>query len=202
MKIPDDIKQYTLKRKLLRIGLWLLSIGIISFVFFNNLDSVLDSSYTRIRIVIYIVFVVFSVFVFGIPKLFLDKSFVGKIIAIDVVTKTESDMRMGFVESLYRKVWINAIIELDNGKKVHKEISSRRTQRLTVPSKFQRGADDSFLANQYSVGDTVIFIAGTKYCQVYSDNKENLICVVCGEYSSIDNTNCDHCGHTIVKGKI
>lgn len=200
MKIPEDIKKYALKRRLLRIGLCLLTIGIISLIFFTNLDSVLDSSYTKIRIAIYLAAVIFTAFMFGIPKLIFEKSFVGKIVELDIVTKTESDMRMGFVESLYRRVWINAIIELKNGKRIHKEIASRRTQRLTVPSKFQRGADDSFLANQYSIGDTVIYIAGTKYCQVYSDNKENLTCVVCGEFSNFDNTSCEHCGHTIMKG--
>ena len=200
MKIPQDIKRYVLKRRLLRIALWLLSVGIISLIFFTNLDSVLDSSYAKIRIAIYVVVIILTVFVFGIPKLLFKKSFIGKIVWLEVVTKVDSDMRMGFIESLYRRVWVNAIIELENGKRIHKEIASKRTQRLTVPSKFQRGADDSFLAKQYSVGDTVIFIAGTKYCQVYSENKENLTCVVCGEFSQFDNTKCDNCGHTILKG--
>ncbi len=201
MKIPQDIKRYVLKRRLLRIALWLLCIGFISILFLANFNSILNSSYAKIRIIIFIVFVVFTVFWFGIPKLLFEKSFIGKIVWLEVTHTTESDIgTKPTYETLYRRVWINAVIELKNGKRIHKEIASKRTQRLSVPSKFQRNSEEGYFANQYKIGDTVIYIAGTKYCQVYSENKENLTCVVCGEYSNRDNTNCEHCGHTIMKG--
>ena len=109
-------------------------------------------------------------------------------------------MRMGAIEALYRRVWINAEIKLDSGKIVHKEIASKRTQRLIEPSKYRNDPGGTIFAGQYSVGDTVIYIAGTKYCQVYSEDKENLTCVACGEFNSFDNTHCDKCGHTILRG--
>ena len=200
MKIPQDIKRYALKRKLLRIAIWLSCVGVFSFAFFSSWKSIEDSKYTTIRVVIFVGILVASVFAFGIPKIFYEKSFKGKIVHLNFVTKGESDMRMGAIESLYRRVWINAEIKLDSGKIIHKEIASKRTQRLTVPSKYRNDPDGTIFAGQYSVGDTVIYIAGTKYCQVYSEDKENLTCVACGEFNSFDNTHCDKCGHTILRG--
>ena len=110
MKIPQDIKRYVIKRRLLRIALWLLCIGFISMLFFSNFNSILDSSYTKIRIIIFIVFVVFTVFLFGIPKLLFEKSFIGKIVWLEVTHTTESDIgTKPTSESLYRRVWINAV---------------------------------------------------------------------------------------------
>ncbi len=201
MKIPNDIKRYVKKRRLLRVALWLLCVGLFSFAFFSSWDSISESVYTEIRVVIFIGVLVVSIFIFRIPKLFFEKTFIGKIVWLEMIHTTESDMpSKPTIESLYRRVWVNAVIELENGKRIHKEIASKRTQRLSVPSKFQRGIVGNFLASQYCIGDTVIFISGTKFCQVYSEEKENLTCVVCGEYSNRENTNCEHCGHTILKG--
>ena len=201
MKIPDDIRQYVRKRRLLRVALWLLCIGLFSLAFFSSWDSISESVYTEIRVVIFIIVLVVSIFIFRIPKLFFEKTFIGKIVWLEMIHTTESDMpSKPTIESLYRRVWINAVIELENGKRIHKEIASKRTQRLSVPSKFQRGIVGNYLASQYCVGDTVVFISGTKFCQVYSEEKESLICVVCGEFSNSDSKKCEHCGHTILRG--
>lgn len=201
MKIPNDIKQYVRKRRFLRVALWLLCVGLFSLAFFSSWDSISESVYTEIRVVIFIGVLVVSVFIFRIPKLFFEKTFNGKIVWLEMIHTTESDMpSKPTIESLYRRVWINAVIELKNGKRIHKEIASKRTQRLSVPSKFQRGIVGNFLANQYCVGDTVVFISGTKFCQVYSEEKESLICVVCGEFNNFDDARCEHCGHTILRG--
>lgn len=201
MKIPDDIRRYVRKRRVLRVTLWLLCMGLFSLAFFSSWDSISESVYTEIRVVIFIIVLVVSIFIFRIPKLFFEKTFIGKIVWLEMIHTTESDMpSKPTMESLYKRVWINAVIELENGKRIHKEIASKRTQRLSVPSKFQRGIVGNFLANQYCVGDTVVFISGTKFCQVYSEEKESLICVVCGEFSSSDSKKCEHCGHTILRG--
>ena len=71
MKIPKDIRRYILKRKLLRVALWLLCMGLFSLAFFSNWDSISESIYTEIRVAILIVVLAISVFAFGIPKLFL-----------------------------------------------------------------------------------------------------------------------------------
>ena len=201
MKVPDDIRRYVRKRRVLRVALWLLCMGLFSFAFFSSWDSISESVYTEIRVVIFIIVLVVSVFILRIPKLFFEKTFIGKIVWLEMIHTTESDMpSKPTMESLYRRVWINAVIELENGKRIHKEIASKRTQRLSVPSKFQRGLVGNFLATQYCVGDTVVFITGTKFCQVYSEEKESLICVVCGEFNNFDNARCEHCGHTILRG--
>ena len=199
MKIPNDIKRYVKKRRLLRVALWLLCVGLFSFAFFKSWDSISESVYTEIRVVIFIGVLVSSVFAFGIPRLIFGKTFVGKIVALNVVHKNDNDMRMGLIESFYRRIWVYAIIELENGKKIRKDIASKRTRGLYIPPKHRKSGVDSYFSNQYCVGDTAIFISGTKFCQVYSEEKENLTCVVCGEYSNRENTNCEHCGHTILK---
>ena len=200
MKIPDDIKLYVRKRIFLRIALWVLCMVLFSFAFFSSWNSILDSDYTDIRVVIFLVILVVSVFAFGIPKILFGKSFVGKIVALNVVHKNDNDMRMGLIESLYRRIWVYATIELENGKKIRKDITSKSTRGLHIPPKHRKSGADSYFSNQYCVGDTVIFISGTKYCQVYSEEKENLTCVVCGEFSKRENKRCEHCGHTILKG--
>lgn len=200
MKIPKDIRRYVRKRNLLRVALWLLCMMLFSFAFFSSWDSISESIYTEIRVVIFIGVLVVSVFAFGIPKLMFGKSFFGKIVALNVVHKNDNDMRMGLIESFYRRIWIYATIELANGKKIRKDIASKRTRGLYIPPKHRKSGVDSYFSNQYCVGDTVIYIAGTKYCQVYSEEKESLTCVVCGEFSSSDSEKCEHCGHTIVKG--
>ena len=200
MKIPDDIKRYVRKRRLLRVALWLLCMGLFSFAFFSSWESIIESAYTKIRVVIFIGVLILSIFVFGIPKLMLQKSFVGKIVALDVIHKNDNDMRMGLIEAFYRRVWVYATIELPNGKKIRKDVTAKNTKGLFVPYKHRMCGANSYFSNQYCVADTVIFISGTKYCQVYSEDKENLTCVVCGEYSNRENTNCEHCGHTILKG--
>ena len=199
MKIPKDIRLYGIKRKFVRVALWLLCVGLFSFAFFKSWDSISESVYTEIRVVIFIGVLVSSIFVFGIPRLIFGKTFVGKIVALDVIHKNDNDMRMGLVESLYRRIWVYATIELTNGKKIRKDIASKMTRGLHIPYKHRKIGADSYFSNQYCVGDTVIFISGTKFCQVYSEEKENLTCVVCGEYSNRENTNCEHCGHTILK---
>ena len=200
MKIPKDIRRYVRKRRLLRVALWLLCIMLFSFAFFSSWDSISESIYTELRVVIFIGVLVVSVFAFGIPKLMFGKSFFGKIIALNVVHKNDNDMRMGLIESFYRRIWVYATIELANGKKIRKDIASKSTKGLYIPYKHRKIGADSYFSNQYCVGDTVIFISGTKYCQVYSEDKENLTCVVCGEFSKRENEKCEHCGHTIVKG--
>ena len=153
MKVPDDIRRYVRKRRVLRVALWLLCMGLFSLAFFSSWDSISESVYTEIRVVIFIIVLVVSIFIFRIPKLFFEKTFIGKIVWLEMTHTTESDMpSKPTIESLYRRVWINAVIELENGKRIHKEIASKRTQRLSVPSKFQRGIVGNFLANQCHSG--------------------------------------------------
>ncbi len=200
MKIPEDIRRYVRKRRFLRVALWLLCMGLFSFAFFSSWDSISESVYTEIRVVIFIVVLVLSIFVFGIPKLMLEKSFMGKIVALNIVHKNDNDMRMGLLESFYRRIWVYATIELTNGKKIRKDIASKRTRGLYIPPKHRKSGANSYFSNQYCVEDTVIFVSGAKYCQVYSEDKENLTCVACGEFNHFENSKCDNCGHTIMKG--
>ena len=74
MKIPNDIRRYVRKRRFLRVALWLLCMMLFSFAFFSSWDSISESIYTEIRVVIFIGVLVVSIFIFRIPKLFFEKS--------------------------------------------------------------------------------------------------------------------------------
>ena len=186
MNLPSDIKQYINSNISSRLTKWFLTTAAIVILLCLT-NSSFDVANEKVKSFIYTALVILPVFIFRLPKLFLDRSWKGIIIRIFTNDELHLESR-AFLRTQgwnSRDIVVYAEVQLDN---------KQETQIVEL----YRGKYDNqsaSLISIYEVGNKIIHIKGTKYNQVISEKKVS--CVVCGHINRRNSYVCSECGHTL-----
>ena len=188
MTLPKDLAAYRTKQILKRVIPCLLLLGILAaiLILWGNSIFSIENKIAQGSCFIIVMLIPFAVT--GVPFKLIDSTCYGVVKKVTMETTTDSQSSAKpALEQLYIKNTIYLSIEKPNGKRVHKKVYSGKAS-------LQQNL------NTYHEGDTVFHLYGTNTVIVLPTKSSlNLPCAVCGSTNEIQNDQCRHCGHSLIK---
>ena len=187
--LPEDIKKYEKRSKcagaIVSAVTVTVALGVLAALIALTIGK--GVAHTALLAAFYII-VVGAVLVWSkIPKRFIDRTFFGKITAVEVDSRRKSDApEKPTLESFRTYHTVKITVEQPDGKTVRREVASLRNAAVDT-------IDD------FKVGDEVFHLYGTEVTVVFPKAGEKVICAVCGETNGSDDEKCRACGHTLIK---
>ena len=190
MQIPTELKRAVLKKKLIRVILFVL-LSVWNIVVVINWWSVLFPV-EQINVIasysIAIIFLALPVFLTRIYKLFTDSNYMGTIRDVKIQTVVDSKLKWRMtLENLYRKNVVYITLETPNGKHIQRKVLE------SLPAHTEN-------LDKYQVGDQILHLYGTGITIVLPvPNDTRCSCAMCGGNNDISNDVCVHCGKPLIK---
>ena len=186
-KLPNDLRKYVLRRALKRIiscMVLLLGFGVIMLLYGDVLFGELQNAF---KVLIYIVIMILTFRITGVPHKLIDQTYCGKVIEVNQVLSmdNESSTKPSSGRTFTRNTIYLTIVTPD-GKKITKKAHSGRV--------------NLYHSEAYQMDDEVFHLAYTPRTIVLPQSSDTRVeCCVCGRNNDIENDTCDGCGHTLVK---
>lgn len=186
-EIPDDIRAYVRKRRIIRLSVCVALfavLGVVGYFFINRL-------YPMNRNLSYLVFSLAILLVTGVPHKLIDPTWSGTILSSKNVITTERPFGMPYSRE---NMWTAAhrkLLVVDDEGNTH----VRRSEK--VREKFSQEISDELIPGNYA-----LHVGGTKYTLVFTKEPQHFRCAVCGMENPTKNTHCADCGHTLIRLKI
>ena len=187
--VPEEIERKVKKDIggcVVKLIVYLIIAAAAIYIFFSSSGEMLDF---KIRVVSIIIAVVLGIglpyYFSGLHLYFTDKSYVGRIIEVDVkdvkISKTFRERKREAGDS------IQYVMVEDDDKKLH-------TCEI-----YDDGRIYSSRARNYNLGDTVVHIYGCEYLRPihHPDLEKPQVCVVCGFKSDPHAEKCFECGRSL-----
>ena len=206
--LPRDIQSLIKKRIVLRIIAFLFLEAISVFLILAISNSYYDFNLISL-IVVCAVVILFPFVVSGFPLKLINKPWRGRIISVEVETKSDACM-VGGKPHIYIKNSIVLTIEKENGKFCTKEVLSLGS----LPGKADHGwerrniklgmdhyaiGDVTHDIENYHVGDEVYHFYGLDDLIVRREGGRSIIeCVACSTTNPVHRKDCFYCGRTLV----
>ena len=191
IQIPVELKRAVLKKKLIRVILFVLlsAWNIVVVINWWNFLFPVEQINVIASYSIAIIFLALPVFLTRIYKLFTDSNYMGTIrdVKIQAVVGSKSTHVLASRESLYRKNEVYVTIETPNGKHIERKVLE------DLPTHTEN-------LDKYRVGDQVLHLYGTGITIVLPVPKDTRCsCAMCGGSNDISNDVCVHCGKPLIK---
>ncbi len=187
-KLPNDLRKYVLRRALKRIiSCMVLLLGFGGIMLFFG-DVLFDDLQNAFKVIIYIVIMILTFRITGVPHKLIDQTYYGKVVDVkQVLTLDNERSAKPSLESAFMRNTIYLTITTPSGKKIKRKAYSGR-------------ANNQQFLDPYQKGDKVFHLAYTPRTIVLPTSSDTRVeCCVCGRNNDIENDTCDGCGHTLVK---
>ena len=207
--LPLSIQRLVKRRIILRIVAFVLLEAISAFLVATVLSSTYDFEPMSL-VVICAIILLTPFFISGFPLRLIDKPWCGRIIAVDVETKSDACM-VGGKPHIYIKNSIVLTIEKENGKFCTKEVISLGSSAKNADygweyrsAQFGSGyyamGDVTHDIENYRVGDEVYHFYGLDDLVVRREGGRSIVeCVACSTANPAERDDCFNCGHTLIK---
>lgn len=188
IELPNDLRKYVLRWVLKRViscAVLLLCFGVIMLLYADVLFGEVQSAF---KVVIYIVLMVLTFIITGVPHKLIDQTYYGKVVDVkQVLTMDNERSAKPSRESAFMRNTIYLTITTPSGKKIKRKAHSGR-------------ANNQQFLDAYQKGDKVFHLAYTPRTIVLPTSSDTRVaCCVCGRNNDIENDTCDGCGYTLVK---
>ena len=190
LQIPTELKKAVLKKKLIRLILFVLLFAWNFVVIIKWWDDLFPVEKINViaKYSFAIIFLALPFFLTKVYKIFTDSNYMGIVRDVDVRTVADSKSSVKPTwEMLYRKNVLYVTVETPNGKLIRKKIFE------DLPSHVEN-------LEKYHVGDRILHLHGTGLTVVLpSPNDTHFTCALCGGNNDISSDVCTHCGKPLVK---
>ncbi len=188
MQLPKDLKAFVAKALLKRIipcALLLVAFAVV-LIFWG--DVVLPIEKDTVKVIVYVIVMLVPFAVTGVPFKLIDKTYSGTVQKVEVTTTVDNAYHERPTrENLYTKNTIFLLVEQENGVVIRKQAyegSTKVSQNLDA----------------YKAGDRVFHLYGSKQTVVLPQPSDKYVqCPICGTMNDKNYTDCEVCGHTLVK---
>ena len=206
--LPRDIQSLIKKRIVLRIIAFLFLEALSVFLILAISNSYYDFNLISL-IAVCLVLILFPFVASGFPHKLIDKPWRGRIVSVDVETKSDACM-VGGKPHIYIKNSIVLTIEKENGKFCTKEVLSLGSSAKNADygweyrsAQFGSGhyaiGDVTHDIENYHVGDEVYHFYGLDDLIVRREGGRSIVeCVACSTTNPAHRRECFNCGHTLV----
>ncbi len=190
IQIPTELKKAVLKKKLIRLILFVLLFAWNFVVIIKWWDDLFPVEKINViaKYSFAIIFLALPFFLTKFYKIFTDFNYMGIIRDVEIRTMVDSKFALRPTwETLYRKNEIYVTVETLNGKLVRKKIFE------DLPTHAEN-------LGKYQVGDHILHLHGTGITIVLpSPNDTCCSCSMCGGTNDISHDVCVHCGKPLIK---
>jgi len=187
IELPNDLRKYVLRwilKRVISCAVLLLCFGVIMLLYADVLFGEVQNAF---KVVIYIVLMVLTFIITGVPHKLIDQTYYGKVVEVRQVLSldNESSTKPSSGRTFTRNTIYLTIVTPD-GKKITKNAYSGRVKQSH--------------SEAYQKGDKVFHLAYTPRTIVLPTSSDTRVaCCVCGRNNDIANDTCDGCGYTLVK---
>ncbi len=187
--VPEDIKKKVckdIKNCVLKLVLFLVIAAVAVFVYFREAGEILDPKIKIVSVIMAVILGIAMPYYFsGIHLYLTDKSWVGRIIEVDV-----KDVK---ISKTFRER------KREAGDNIQYVMVETEDKKLRTCEIYDDGRIYSSRARNYNLGDTVVHVYGMEYLRPmhHPDKEKPQVCVVCGFKSDSHATNCSECGHSL-----
>ena len=197
--MPKALKRKRARRIILRLlAFFALSAALFAVLYFwgESLFPFGEKHHTA-RKVFYTALMLLPFFICRVPFKFIDSSWSGTVVRVDVDQGVSSYLEMGQTEP-YWKMRVVLTVEKSNGKLIKRTARSfgeiMRYAHIPTPGKIE------YHAEEFSVGDKVhkyylfeyLFVSNLKK----ADRKR---CIECGSTNGLEDKNCWSCGSALIE---
>ena len=188
--LPSDLRNISVKQRIKRMLLLALVAGVFTGIY-CSLE--LNTPAEKTSIAALLLFLLGIVFAKVFPQI-TDNSFLGEVTDITIKTGVDMDWRFKRPWTQPRRNTIILDIRLINGKRISRQVYYERAEVYSKQEKLSPNIE------KYRIGDKVFHLSGTAHTIVLPASSDFRVqCAVCGSYNNIQQDECSHCSHTLVK---
>lgn len=197
--LPKDLRKYVITKICCRLFICIGALIIFIFLAINYGDDFLfrNENLSNNREIVCILICGLICYICGVPKKLLDRTFVGTIEKVSVISGYDSEVRG------QRQSTLNSRTTSYRGFKpintVYITVRTTKDKLITRKVYCEGSGNETNYDDFFKIGDKVFHLFGTKhYVKLSIDNKQKIICPVCGLQNPRTTSSCDSCKHSLV----